>query len=159
MNCQLREQVLTFLRREGAKITPRRLAIVEAAFSSAEHFSADELFERVRAKDQRVSRATVYRTLPLLVKSGLLRELHLDGERTLYDPNYGDHPDHSHIVCSDCGKIIEFDNSPIARLVEMISESKGMRVTHKEVQVEARCEKLARDGKCDTCTHEPAQQA
>lgn len=148
MDDQHREQLLDFLRANGAKVTPRRLAIIDAAFASDEHFTADQLYDRVRAKDQRVSRATVYRTLPLLVKSGLLRELHLDSDRTLYDPNYGDHPDHSHIVCRDCGKIMEFDNTPIARLVEMIAESRGMRITHKDMQVEARCEKLARDGEC-----------
>jgi Fe2+ or Zn2+ uptake regulation protein len=74
---------------------------------------AEELFERIRRTDSRASRATVYRTISLLVEAGLLREIDLGSEEKTYDPNFLDKPSHNHLVCVDCGKVVEFEDAHI----------------------------------------------
>ena len=64
-----------------------------------------------RRIEKSVSRATVYRTLPLLVKSGLLHELDLGSDTKIYDPNFVEHPTHNHLICVDCDRIIEFEDT------------------------------------------------
>jgi len=124
------------------------MAIIEAAFETQEHFTAEQLLIWARRRDPRISRATVYRTLPLLLESGYLKELHLNGEH-VYDPNYSQRPDHSHIVCTDCGRIVEFDNDPIDRVVGIIAASSGLEMTSKTLKAEATCKKLMQRGHCE----------
>ncbi|MEM1057727.1 MAG: transcriptional repressor [Verrucomicrobiota bacterium] len=148
MNPELRQHLVDFLRQKNAKVTPRRMAIIEAAFESHEHFTAEQLLFWSRRRDARISRATVYRTLPLLLESGFLKEVYLNGEH-LYDPNYSRRPDHSHLVCSDCGRIVEFDNDPIDRVVDIIAAGSGLRMTSKTLKVEATCRHLEEEGRCE----------
>src|SRR5512132_1279562 len=97
-------------------MTAQRQAIIEAVFSTEQHFTAEQLLDWSRERDKSVSRATVYRTLPLLTESGLVREMDFGKDHKFYDPNYADHPYHNHIICQDCEKIVEFESEKIARL-------------------------------------------
>ena len=74
MDVGIQERLSEFIRRKGLRRTSQRDTIVKAAFSKDEHFTAEELFERARKLDSESSRATVYRTLSLLVEANLLRE-------------------------------------------------------------------------------------
>ena len=76
-----------FLARKNLRITAQREAIIETAFSTDQHFTAEQLLEWSRRKDKSVSRATVYRTLPLLTESGLVREMDFGKDYKFYDPN------------------------------------------------------------------------
>lgn len=145
---QAKQRFLAFLAGKGARVTAQRRAIVEAAFATDEHFTADQLLAWARERDPTVSRATVYRSLPLLVESGLVREIDFGGDRKVYDPNYALHPEHSHIVCADCGRIVEFSSEQIARLQRQISREFGFRVISQRVHITARCEELRRTGHC-----------
>ena len=107
----VREVLYGYLAGKGLRKTTQRDAIIEAAFSTKDHFNAEELLVMAKRIDSSVSRATVYRTLPLLVESGLLRELDLGGETKVYDPNFLEHPTHNHLVCVDCKKIIPADKT------------------------------------------------
>ncbi len=90
---QVRESLQGFLSGKGLRRTVQREAIIEAAFSTKEHYTAEELLVMARKIEKSVSRATVYRTLPLLVESGLLHELDLGSDTKVYDPNFVEHPD------------------------------------------------------------------
>src|SRR6185436_14863703 len=107
---------VAFLATKDLRMTSQRHAIVDAAFATDEHFTAEQLLEWSRARDKSVSRATVYRTLPLLTESGLVREMDFGKDYKFYDPNYADHPNHNHIICQDCEKIVEFESDKIARI-------------------------------------------
>ena len=113
----VREILHAHLAGKGLRKTSQRDAIIEAAFGTNEHYTAEELLVMARGIDRSVSRATVYRTLPILVESGLLRELDLGGDTKIYDPNFLEHPTHNHLVCVDCKKIIEFED-PNMELLE-----------------------------------------
>src|SRR5512143_2570227 len=120
-----KQRFLEFLGQKNLRLTVQRQAIIETVFSTDEHFTAEQLLEWSQKRDQSVSRATVYRTLPLLTESGLVREMDFGKDYKFYDPNYADHPNHSHIICQECEKIVEFESEKIARLETEISHELG----------------------------------
>ena len=95
-----------------------------------------------------VSRATVYRTLPLLVESGLLKELDLGSDTKVYDPNFIEHPTHNHLICVDCNKIIEFEDPNMELLENCITRRLGFSPTSKAVKIEGHCDELKAKGTC-----------
>src|SRR4051812_29596692 len=139
---------LDFLGRKNLRITAQRAAIIDAVFATDKHFTAEELLEWSRARDKSVSRATVYRTLPLLTESGLVREMDFGKDHKYYDPNYAEHPNHSHIICADCDRIFEFESDKIARIEDEISHQLGFRIKTQRLQILAACEELKRAGAC-----------
>ena len=120
-----KKKFLEFLEGKNLRVTSQRQAIVETVFNTEEHFTAEQLLEWSRRRDKSVSRATVYRTLPLLTESGLVREMDFGKDYKYYDPNYADHPNHSHIICEDCDKIVEFESEKIDRIEDEISLKLG----------------------------------
>ncbi len=144
----VREILHEFLAGKGLRRTAQRDAIIEAAFATREHFHAEDLLKMAREIDDSVSRATVYRTLPLLVESGLLRQLDLGGDRTVYDPNFLEHPTHNHLVCVDCNKIIEFEDTNMELLENCITRRLGFSPANKSVKIEAHCDELKMRGTC-----------
>src|SRR5689334_15854635 len=116
-----KQRFLDFLAQKNLRITSQRQAIVDTVFGTEAHFTAEQLLEWSRERDKSVSRATVYRTLPLLTESGLVREMDFGKDYKFYDPNYANHPNHNHIICQDCEKIVEFESDKIARLESEIS--------------------------------------
>lgn len=145
---KVREQLDDFLASKGLRRTKQRESIIQAAFATQEHFNADELLEMVRKIDRSVSRATVYRTLLLLVESGLLREVDLGRDQTYYDPNFLDKPQHNHLICMDCDRVVEFEDEHIALLEDCITRRLGFSPATKSIRIEANCEELARLGRC-----------
>ena len=137
-----------FLARKNLRITAQREAIIETAFSTDQHFTAEQLLEWSRRKDKSVSRATVYRTLPLLTESGLVREMDFGKDYKFYDPNYAEHPHHNHIICQDCDKIVEFESEKIARLESEISHELGFSIQTQRLQITASCEEFKKLGAC-----------
>ena len=100
MDPVLRQRIYHFIESKRLRKTTQRDAIIEAAFSTNEHYTAEELLLMARRLDPDVSRATVYRTLPLLVESGALKEMDFGKDYKFYDPNYVDHPNHNHLSIS-----------------------------------------------------------
>ncbi|GAA5483759.1 Fur family transcriptional regulator [Haloferula sargassicola] len=138
----------SFIRKKGLRRTPQRDAIVRLAFSEDDHFTAEELFERVRKHNINASRATVYRTIALLVEAKLLREIDLGHDTTTYDPNFLDKPSHNHLVCIDCGKVLEFEDSHVDLLNECLTRRMGFRPVSQTIKIEACCEQLRTKGTC-----------
>ena len=143
-----KRRFLDFLAKKSLRVTAQRRAIIDTAFSTQRHFTAEELLAWSRARDNSVSRATVYRTLPLLTESGLVREMDFGKDYKFYDPNYAERPHHNHIVCQDCQKIVEFESDEIERLVNEISRRLGFTLTSHRLQITARCEELRKHGTC-----------
>src|SRR6202021_1293315 len=123
-----KEKFMHFLAHKNLRITSQRQAIVDTVFSTDQHFTAEQLLEWSRQRDKSVSRATVYRTLPLLTESGLVREMDFGKDYKFYDPNYAEHPNHNHIICNDCEKIVEFESDKIDKLENEISHKLGFAV-------------------------------
>ncbi len=137
-----------FLESKNLRLTAQRRAIIDTVFNTEEHFTAEQLLGWARQKDRSVSRATVYRTLPLLTQSGLVREMDFGKDYKFYDPNYADHPHHSHIICGDCEKIVEFESEKIERLECEISQKLGFSVKTQRLQITGACQTMKKLGTC-----------
>ncbi len=148
-----KEKFVAFLEEKGLRITSQRRAIVDTVFNTEEHFTAEQLLEWSRKKDKSVSRATVYRTLPLLTESGLVREMDFGKDYKFYDPNYAQSPNHNHIICQDCEKIVEFEDEKIARLEDEISHKLGFSVKSQRLQITGTCDELKKLGACKKKGH------
>jgi Fur family ferric uptake transcriptional regulator len=143
-----KQRFLRFLETKKLRMTSQRMAIIDTVFDTEEHFTADQLLDWSRARDKSVSRATVYRTLPLLTESGLVREMDFGKDYRYYDPNYADHPNHSHIICNDCERIVEFESVKIDRLENEITHRLGFSVKAQRLQITGSCDELKKLGKC-----------
>ena len=164
MDPAVRQIVYDFLECKGMRRTVQRDAIIEATFSSKEHFTAEELLVRAKGIEPSVSRATVYRTLPLMVASGVLREMDFGKDQAYYDPNFIDRPHHNHLICTDCNRIVEFEDTHMEILENCITHRLGFSPTMKTTRIEASCDELKRHGTCqkrmqDTAVHHQAVAA
>ena len=148
MDAAIRKRIYDFIEQKGLRKTAQRDAIVKAAFSTTEHYTAEELLAMSKKIEPSVSRATVYRTLPLLVECGVLKEMDFGKEFKYYDPNYNEHPIHNHLICVDCDKIVEFEDINIDTLENCISKRLGFSPAKKIVRIEAKCDELKRLGAC-----------
>jgi len=144
----LNQQIYAFFEKRGLRRTVQREAIIRAAFATQEHYTAEELLAMARRIEPSVSRATVYRTLPLLVESGHLREIDLGKDQKHYDPNFVSHPHHNHLICVDCQKIVEFEDPHIETLEDCISKRLGFSPASKMLRIEATCDELKHSGAC-----------
>src|SRR5436309_13601504 len=143
-----KKRFMAFLESRKLRLTSQRQAIIDSVFCTEEHFTAEQLLAWARQRDSSVSRATVYRTLPLLTESGLVREMDFGKDYKFYDPNYAEHPNHSHIICQDCERIVEFESDKIERLENEISHRLGFEVKSQRLQITGRCEELKKLGAC-----------
>jgi Fur family ferric uptake transcriptional regulator len=139
---------LKFIEGKNLRMTSQRQAIIDTVFSTVEHFTAEQLLDWSRERDKSVSRATVYRTLPLLIESGLVQEMDFGKDYKYYDPNYVDHPHHNHIICQDCDKIVEFEDEKLGELEEEISQKLGFSLKTQKLQIKATCDELKKLGAC-----------
>jgi Fur family ferric uptake transcriptional regulator len=143
-----KRRFMDFLSEKSLRLTSQRQAIIESVFSTSQHFTAEQLLGWSRQRDKTVSRATVYRTLPLLTESGLVREMDFGKDHKFYDPNYAQHPHHNHIICQDCDKIVEFESDKIEKIENEISHRLGFSVKAHRLQITASCEELKKLGAC-----------
>lgn len=143
-----KERFLEYLARQKLRLTGPRRAIIDCVFNTTEHFTAEQLLAWARELDPAVSRATVYRTLPLLTASGLVREMDFGRGQKYYDPNYAEHPEHNHIICVDCNKIFEFEDEQLLKREDEISFKMGFKPQARRLQLTASCEELRQRGIC-----------
>ncbi len=155
----MQKAVYDHLLRKGLRRTIQRDAIIQAAFSTTEHFTAEGLLERARRIEPSVSRATVYRTLPLLVETGTLREMDFGKDYAFYDPNFNDHPTHAHLICADCDKIFEFEDAHMDILENCLAHRLGFEPLQKTLRIEGRCDKLRKRGACENAPVSAARPA
>jgi Fur family ferric uptake transcriptional regulator len=132
-----------FLRSKGLKFTPERQIVLEEVFAIHDHFEAEDLLLRIRRHDRRVSKGTIYRTLNLLVESGLVRKVAFVDKHTHYEHVYG-HGHHEHLICLSCGRVIEFYRELLEdSLAQVCKENNFSSKSHK-VEVVGYCQQCNR---------------
>ncbi|MHB0913292.1 MAG: Fur family transcriptional regulator [Armatimonadota bacterium] len=120
-----------FLETQALRFTTERRLILKQVARIHEHFEAEDVVDGLRRRGDRVSRASIYRTLPLLVESGLLREVHSSEKHSHYEHIFG-HDHHDHLICTVCGRAIEFSDGKIEELQERVCRMNGFdAVSHK----------------------------
>jgi Fur family ferric uptake transcriptional regulator len=136
------ERFEEFVQSRGKRRSPRK-RLIEQVFSRHDHFDADELLANLRKNgDRKISRATVYRTLGDLVEAGLLRQMDLKG-RKVYEHDYG-YPQHDHLHCQKCDKLIEFSSDELRELCEAVGREHQFRVLAHRLIITGVCAECSR---------------
>ncbi len=139
------ERFRGFLKDQGLKLTREREALVREIFATHYHFEADELLFRLKENGVKISRATIYRTLELLVKSGLVRRIRLGEDHYHYESvESGSH--HDHLVCTTCGSVIEFHDDSLETRQREICKKHGFDPTFHNLQILGVCRACQRKG-------------
>jgi Fur family ferric uptake transcriptional regulator len=135
-----REQTIfrKYLEKRGLKLTSERQALFDELFARHEHFEADELLVRLRTKHKKISRATIYRTLDLLVDSGIVGRVRIGELGYRYERlRAGEH--HDHLICNECGRVIEFFEPAIENLQDEVCERYGFLALSHSHQLRGIC--------------------
>jgi Fur family ferric uptake transcriptional regulator len=138
------ERFEEYLQSRGMRNTDQRRSVIQAVFRQHDHFDADQLIEKLPRRGQPgyVSRPTVYRTLTEFVDAGLLRKFELDG-RAVYEHDYG-YPQHDHLYCKQCRRLIEFQTEDLIKLRSAIAEKHNFQVTGHRWIIHGICEACRR---------------
>ncbi|MBW1721657.1 MAG: transcriptional repressor [Deltaproteobacteria bacterium] len=128
----------SFIGEKGLRNTPEREMIIEEIFASREHFDVDELYLRLRKKGSKVSKASIYRNLPLILECGLIKEVwHQDGHMH-YEPLYG-REHHCHLRCIRCGRVIEFYEEELKNIEKRLEERYRFQIIDHRMDVLGYC--------------------
>ena len=115
------------LQNEKLKLTSQRLAIFDEVIYGKKHRECEEICNSLKQKKNNVSRATVYRTLDILIKYDFVRKMDIGDGRIRYESKIG-HPHHDHMICVETGKIIEFVSDEIGTVQDQIAKEKGYKI-------------------------------
>ena len=128
-----------YLRKKNLKLTQERRDILDEMSGSERHFGPEELLLQLRDKGKRVSRATVYRTLDLLVNSGVVKRVCLGPQQFYYESIAKKEQRHSHLVCLKCGKIVEFSDEVAEGRINQICRENEFKMTSRCFQIFGHC--------------------
>ena len=134
---KLLEEFRRHLAEHNLPATQQRLAVAEAVFFAGEHLSAEEVGRRV-AKRVAVGTATIYRTLDLLVRAGLAKEHDFGEGFKRYEPLAAGQA-HEHCICSACGRVMEFSNDRLERMIALLAEEVEFRPHHHRLEIYGLC--------------------
>ena len=130
---------LSRLKPAGGKRSSKREQIVNVFLRQEGHLSADDLVDLIRKEDQRISRATVYRTLQWMVDAGIARKVDFGEGRFRFEHSYRQ-PRHFHLICKTCSRSFEFLSSDVEALVEEVATARGFTVVQSLVQIYGTCD-------------------
>ncbi|OQY19973.1 MAG: transcriptional repressor [Desulfobacteraceae bacterium 4572_35.1] len=133
-----------YLGKHGLKITRQRELILEEFLRSPSHLSAEELYLRLRSNNPNIGYATVYRTMKLLAESGIASERHFGDRQTRYEPNISEEH-HYHLICNNCGKIIEFEDDKIDALLKSAAKEYNFTLSHQRLELYGLCSDCQRE--------------
>lgn len=131
----------------GLRRTSQRDLILEIFLRTEDHLTSEDLHKLVHKHDQTVGLTTVYRTLKLLTEAGLAREVGFGDGKTYYEHHYN-HDHHDHMICTECGKVIEFFSEEIESKQDEIASNFGFKPTHHSLRmwgICAECQKVRAD--------------
>jgi Fur family ferric uptake transcriptional regulator len=155
------EVFLKHIQKQGLKRTAQRDLILDVFLRTEGHLSGEDLYRLVREQDATVGQTTVYRTLRLLTEAGLAREVRFGDGRAHYEHNYK-HPHHDHMICSDCGKIIEFYSPELEAIQDAMAAKHKFELTEhllRMIGICADCRRQAREKKRDEVKQPKVQAA
>lgn len=139
-----KELLRRYIEEKGLKITSQRDLITDTFLKSKTHMSLEELLYQVRRKNPRIGYATVYRTMKLLTDCGIAVERHFGDGQTRYEPLPESH--HDHLICTSCGKILEFEDKRIEKLQHEVAEERDFEVISHKLELYGLCSECKKKG-------------
>ncbi|MEX2583986.1 MAG: Fur family transcriptional regulator [Gemmatimonadota bacterium] len=128
-----------YLREQGLPVTPQREAVADALFSSTGHLSVEDIETELRGTGERIGKATIYRTVEILVRSGLVEEHDFGEGFKRYEHLFGQTPVHEHLICLNCHKVVEFQSPEVVRLQEETARRHGFVPTRHRLEIYGLC--------------------
>ncbi len=146
MDAQSAHDTLTkYLRQtKGLRVTPERIAVLDAILETQGHFDAEDLYYRMMSSGTRVSRATVYNTLELLQDCGLVSKYRFAENASRYEKSFG-RPHHHHMICLECGDIFEFVNERLEKIQTEACDEKNFTLQSSTLQIFGVCAKCRKN--------------
>ncbi len=136
---EIKNEFKKFLKRKNMKVTQSRLDLIDLIADYGKHFEVEELVNWIASRaDRSVSRSTIYRTIKLLQEFGVIKEVIKLSNRTIYEFVVGK-SHHDHLVCVECGKIIEFVNEDIEKLQDEVCEEYEFQPIHHRLEIFGIC--------------------
>lgn len=123
----MNKTLIQVLKKEGLRYTLQRQAVWDEIRQKTEHRDVEDIYQQLRNNNINVSRATLYRTIDVLVKNKMVRKMDVGEGKSLYEPRLDD-DHHDHMICVDTGKIIEFYNEELEILQETIAKENGYKI-------------------------------
>jgi len=140
-------EIAADLKRRGYKLTWQRKAIIAILSGSGEHLTPAGIFDRLKEEHPGIGLVTVYRTLELLQESGMLCEVHIgDSCRSYLKKKADEH--HHHLVCSNCGKVVDFTGCELEKLQERLSTETGFKIEKHLLEFMGCCRNCRAKGEC-----------
>jgi len=130
---------LEHIQRAGLRRTAQRDLILDIFLKTEEHLTSEDLYFLVHREDPSVGHTTVYRTLKLLTEAGLAREVRFGDNKTYYEHHFN-HEHHDHMICTECGKVIEFFSQEIENLQDQMAANFGFLPTHHSLRLWGVCD-------------------
>jgi len=132
------EVFLEHIQKRGLKRTAQRDLILDIFLRTEEHLSSEDLYRLVKQQDPSIGQTTVYRTLKLLSEAGLAREVRFGDGVTHYEHNYK-HQHHDHMICSECGKVIEFFSAELEAIQDAMAAKHRFQITQHLLRIIGIC--------------------
>ncbi len=141
-----KEIFTAYMQHQNLRKTPERYAILEVIYKSVGHFDVEELYVIMKNKNYRVSRATVYNTLDLLVACGLVTKHQFGQNMAQFEKCYG-FKQHDHLICQTCNKVLEFCDPRIQNIKKMVADVYDFDIKHHTLQFYGTCNNPTCEGK------------
>jgi Fur family transcriptional regulator, ferric uptake regulator len=135
-----------YLREQGLPVTQQREAIAEVVFGASDRLSVEDLEARLRERGERIGKATIYRTLEMLVKSGLVAEHDFGEGFKRYEHLFGQKPVREHLVCTECGEVQEIHSTELVRVQEEEAKRLGFLPHRYRLQIYGLCARCQASG-------------
>ena len=133
------KRLTSTLKQHGYKLTRQRLSILKVISSSRSHLTPAEIYEKAAREDPNVGLVTVYRTLDILAKHGLICKIHTGGSSQSFLVRKPEIYHHHHLVCSDCGNVVDFTNCNLEELENELSKKTGFNIEGHLLELHGTC--------------------
>jgi Fur family transcriptional regulator, ferric uptake regulator len=128
-----------YLRERGLPITGQREAVANVVFTSSEHLSIEDIEAQLKGRGERIGKATIYRTMEILVRSGLVEEHDFGEGFKRYEHLFGVQPIHEHLICTHCGRVTEFQSAEVVRIRDEAAARHGFQPARHRLEVYGIC--------------------